>query len=116
VKLWAARRMQARRRSRRHHRARSADGVDVRAARAAALTELQRAGGKRLPAPTSCAASTAARHAFEPPDVLPASVHRHPSSARHARAWPRGPGIAAWGLMTGVAMVKSGMSVSRRWP
>jgi predicted branched-subunit amino acid permease len=25
--------------------------------------------------------------------------------------WPQSPGIAAWGLMTGVAMVKSGMSV-----
>ncbi|CAN5615993.1 AzlC family ABC transporter permease [soil metagenome] len=25
--------------------------------------------------------------------------------------WPQAPGIAAWGLMTGVAMVKSGMSV-----
>ncbi len=28
-----------------------------------------------------------------------------------ADMWPQGPGIAAWGLMTGVAMVKSGMSV-----
>jgi hypothetical protein len=46
-------------------------------------------------------------------DVLPAlgpppsRVPRGP--ARHVA--PVAPGIAAWGLMTGVAMVKSGMSV-----
>jgi predicted branched-subunit amino acid permease len=28
-----------------------------------------------------------------------------------ADMWPQAPGIAAWGLMTGVAMVKSGMSM-----
>lgn len=28
-----------------------------------------------------------------------------------SQMWPQAPGIAAWGLMTGVAMVKSGMSV-----
>jgi len=40
------------------------------------------------------------------------SNYRHPAfrdGARHM--WPQAPGIGAWGLMTGVAMVKSGMSV-----
>jgi predicted branched-subunit amino acid permease len=39
--------------------------------------------------------------------------HRiHPEFAQGMRdMWPQAPGIAAWGLMTGVAMVKSGMSV-----
>lgn len=40
------------------------------------------------------------------------SSHRaQPAFAAGLRdAWPQVPGIAAWGLMTGVAMVKSGMS------
>jgi predicted branched-subunit amino acid permease len=39
--------------------------------------------------------------------------YRHPEFRVGARAmWPQAPGIAAWGLMTGVAMVKSGMSVT----
>ena len=38
---------------------------------------------------------------------------RHPAFRLGARdMWPQAPGIAAWGLMTGVAMVKSGMSVT----
>jgi predicted branched-subunit amino acid permease len=40
------------------------------------------------------------------------SIHRHPEFRVGARATAAvAPGIAAWGLMTGVAMVKSGMSV-----
>lgn len=40
------------------------------------------------------------------------SVHRHPAFRAGARSIASvAPGIAAWGLMTGVAMVKSGMSV-----
>jgi predicted branched-subunit amino acid permease len=40
------------------------------------------------------------------------SVHRHPEFRRGLREMaPVVPGIGAWGLMTGVAMVKSGMSV-----
>ena len=42
---------------------------------------------------------------------LPA-IHRHPEFRNGMRATASvAPGIAAWGLMTGVAMVKSGMSV-----
>jgi predicted branched-subunit amino acid permease len=41
------------------------------------------------------------------------SLHRHPEFLLGMRATaPVAPGIAAWGLMTGVAMVKSGMSVA----
>ncbi len=41
------------------------------------------------------------------------SVHRHPEFRNGAREMgPLALGIAAWGLMTGVAMVKSGMSVA----
>ena len=37
--------------------------------------------------------------------------YRHPAfAAGMSQMWPQAPGIAAWGLMTGVAMVKSGMS------
>ena len=40
------------------------------------------------------------------------SVHRHPEFRTGARDMASlAPGIGAWGLMTGVAMVKSGMSV-----
>jgi predicted branched-subunit amino acid permease len=40
------------------------------------------------------------------------SIHRHPEFRQGARAMASlAPGIGAWGLMTGVAMVKSGMSV-----
>ena len=40
------------------------------------------------------------------------SVHSHPEFRNGMRATAAvAPGIAAWGLMTGVAMVKSGMSV-----
>lgn len=40
------------------------------------------------------------------------SVHRHPEFRQGMKATASvAPGIAAWGLMTGVAMVKSGMSV-----
>jgi predicted branched-subunit amino acid permease len=40
------------------------------------------------------------------------SHYTHPAFQQGARdMWPQAPGIAAWGLMTGVAMVKSGMSV-----
>ena len=40
------------------------------------------------------------------------SVHRHPEFRNGARDMvPLAPGIGAWALMTGVAMVKSGMSV-----
>jgi predicted branched-subunit amino acid permease len=40
------------------------------------------------------------------------SVHRHPEFRNGARDMaPLATGIGAWGLMTGVAMVKSGMSV-----
>lgn len=40
------------------------------------------------------------------------SVHRHPEFRVGMRATaPVAPGIAVWGLMTGVAMVKSGMSL-----
>jgi predicted branched-subunit amino acid permease len=40
------------------------------------------------------------------------SLHRHPAFREAAREMaPLATGIAAWGLMTGVAMVKSGMSV-----
>ncbi len=39
------------------------------------------------------------------------SIHRHPAFREGAREMvPLATGIAAWGLMTGVAMVKSGMS------
>ena len=39
-------------------------------------------------------------------------LHRHPAFLQGLRdVSPQSPGIAAWGLMTGVAMVKSGMSV-----
>jgi predicted branched-subunit amino acid permease len=38
--------------------------------------------------------------------------YTHPEFRQGMREmWPQAPGIAAWGLMTGVAMVKSGMSV-----
>jgi predicted branched-subunit amino acid permease len=40
------------------------------------------------------------------------AIHRHPQFREGMRATGSvAPGIAAWGLMTGVAMVKSGMSV-----
>jgi predicted branched-subunit amino acid permease len=40
------------------------------------------------------------------------SIHSHPAFKEGAREMvPLASGIAAWGLMTGVAMVKSGMSV-----
>ena len=40
------------------------------------------------------------------------AIHRHPEFREGMRATASvAPGIAAWGLMTGVAMVKSGMSV-----
>ena len=40
------------------------------------------------------------------------SLYRHPEFLKGVRqVAPQSPGIAAWGLMTGVAMVKSGMSV-----
>jgi predicted branched-subunit amino acid permease len=40
------------------------------------------------------------------------SIHSHPEFRQGMRATASvAPGIAAWGLMTGVAMVKSGMSV-----
>jgi predicted branched-subunit amino acid permease len=40
-------------------------------------------------------------------------VHRHPAFREGMRATAAvAPGIAAWGLMTGVAMVRSGMSVA----
>ncbi len=40
------------------------------------------------------------------------SIHRHPEFREGMKATASvAPGIAAWGLMTGVAMVKSGMSV-----
>jgi predicted branched-subunit amino acid permease len=40
------------------------------------------------------------------------AIHRHPEFRQGMRASSSvAPGIAAWGLMTGVAMVKSGMSV-----
>ncbi|HET8746724.1 MAG TPA: AzlC family ABC transporter permease [Ramlibacter sp.] len=40
------------------------------------------------------------------------AIHRHPEFREGMRATaPVAPGLAAWGLMTGVAMVKSGMSV-----
>ena len=39
------------------------------------------------------------------------SHYSHPEFRAGARdMWPQAPGIAAWGLMTGVAMVQSGMS------
>ncbi len=39
-------------------------------------------------------------------------LYRHPAFVQGLReVSPQSPGIAAWGLMTGVAMVKSGMSV-----
>ncbi|MEY2782025.1 MAG: inner membrane protein YgaZ, partial [Pseudomonadota bacterium] len=39
-------------------------------------------------------------------------LYRHPAFVQGMReVSPQAPGIAAWGLMTGVAMVKSGMSV-----
>ena len=39
-------------------------------------------------------------------------LYRHPAFVQGMReVSPQSPGIAAWGLMTGVAMVKSGMSV-----
>ena len=39
-------------------------------------------------------------------------LYRHPAFVLGMReVSPQSPGIAAWGLMTGVAMVKSGMSV-----
>ena len=41
------------------------------------------------------------------------SLHSLPEFRDGARdMWPQAPGIAAWGLMTGVAMVKSGMSLT----
>ena len=41
-----------------------------------------------------------------------ARLYRHPAFVQGMReVSPQSPGIAAWGLMTGVAMVKSGMSV-----
>ena len=40
------------------------------------------------------------------------SIHRHPEFREGMKATASvAPGIAAWGLMTGVAMVNSGMSV-----
>ena len=41
-----------------------------------------------------------------------AALRRHPAFMEGLRSLaPQAPGIAAWGLMTGVAMVKSGLSV-----
>ncbi len=43
---------------------------------------------------------------------LNAKLRRHPAFMEGLRTLaPQAPGIAAWGLMTGVAMVKSGLSV-----
>jgi predicted branched-subunit amino acid permease len=43
---------------------------------------------------------------------LSSRLNRHSEFSIGMRdMWPQAPGIAAWGLMTGVAMVKSGMSV-----
>ena len=40
------------------------------------------------------------------------SIRRHPEFRRGMQATASvAPGIAAWGLMTGVAMVKAGMSI-----
>jgi predicted branched-subunit amino acid permease len=40
-------------------------------------------------------------------------IHRHPEFRKGMRSIASvAPGIAAWGLMTGVAMVRSGMSVT----
>ncbi|WP_137895218.1 AzlC family ABC transporter permease [Ramlibacter sp. 2FC] len=40
------------------------------------------------------------------------AIHTHPEFGVGMRAMlPQAPGVAAWGLMTGVAMLKSGMSV-----
>lgn len=37
--------------------------------------------------------------------------YAHPAFRAGLRdMWPQAPGVAAWGLMTGVAMVESGMS------
>jgi predicted branched-subunit amino acid permease len=43
---------------------------------------------------------------------LPLRFWQYPEFGEGARAmWPVAPGIAAWGLMTGVAMMKSGLSL-----
>ena len=43
---------------------------------------------------------------------LSSRLYRHPAFVQGMRdILPQSTGIAAWGLMTGVAMVKSGMSV-----
>ncbi|TFZ02019.1 AzlC family ABC transporter permease [Ramlibacter humi] len=42
---------------------------------------------------------------------LSAALRRHPGFRAGMRdMWPQAPGIAAWGLMTGVAMMQSGLS------
>lgn len=47
-----------------------------------------------------------------PPPAPAASFWRHPAFLQGARDMsPVAPGIAAWGLVTGVAMVKAGLSV-----
>ena len=44
---------------------------------------------------------------------LKAENYRHPAFMEAVRDLaPQAPGVAAWGLMTGVAMVKSGLSVT----
>ena len=75
--------------------------------------ELQRAGGKRLPAADFLRGFDVQARAGVRLMFLPArDPPRIPSSASAHAAWSRqAPGIGAWGLMTGVAMVKSGMSV-----
>jgi hypothetical protein len=76
------------------------------------VTELQRPGGKRLavrrfPARLPAEGRPALRLMF-----FLRSIHSHPEFREGMREMsPVAPGIAAWGLMTGVAMVKSGMSV-----
>jgi len=41
------------------------------------------------------------------------ALNSHPEFRQGLRdMWPQAPGVAAWGLMTGVAMVKSGLSLT----
>ena len=77
------------------------------------VTELQRPGGKRLAAADFLRGFDMQARAGLRPDVSssPPSA-ASPNSARACATCPRcAVGIGAWGLMTGVAMVKSGMSV-----
>jgi hypothetical protein len=125
IKLWAAARALRRQRPARPGAGRRRPGRAVACGEGALRLTLQRAGGKRWPRRTFCAVSSCpwaascnchtCRSSHERSERPVAACHRHCTPAGlHAGVRDMlgtMPGIAAWGLVTGVAMVKSGMSL-----